>query len=53
MSFNCKYQIIIQGCSCCKAQDGCPPVYCPNNVNECLVYNNKKQYVSIYSKRFK
>ena len=23
---------------CCTAQEGCPPVHCPNNVNDCLVY---------------
>ena len=44
MSSNCKYQMIIQGCPfyCCKAQKGCPPVYCPNHIEECPVYNNNK-----------
>lgn len=43
MSFKCKYQLIISNCPyyCCKAQEGCPPVYCPNNIDECPIYNNK------------
>ena len=44
MLSKCKYQIIIQGCPyyCCKAQDGCPPVYCPDNIDDCLIYNKNK-----------
>ena len=45
MSFKCKYQIIILSCPyyCCKAQKGCPPVACPNNIEECLVYKEKNK----------
>ena len=45
MLSNCKHQMIIQGFPyyCCKAQDGCPPVCCPKDINDCLIYNNKKK----------
>lgn len=34
----CKYQFIV-GVTCCKAQNGCPPVSCPKNITDCLAYN--------------
>ena len=48
MLFNCKYQMIIQGVPyyCCKAQDGCPPVCCPNNIKECVIFNNKNNMIA-------
>lgn len=37
----CKYQMIVQNCPsyCCTAQEGCPPVVCPDKVDDCVTYN--------------
>lgn len=45
MLSNCKYQIIIPSCPyyCCKAQDGCPPVICTKNTEECSVYKERNK----------
>lgn len=40
-SSSCKYQLIA-GVTCCKAQQSCPPVACPNNIEDCPVYKKKE-----------
>ena len=43
MNNKCKYQIILKDFpyNCCSAQKYCPPVLCPYNYLECLVYSQE------------